>query len=248
MIPIIDVKGLSVTYQTGGRPVVDDVSFMVTEGSTLGIIGESGAGKTTLALALSGLIDHAMAMVTGTITYAGHDLLNLDEASLCRLRGAGISMIFQDASGSLDPSMPVVDQVTEAVALHQQTGDKSDALKLAQRILNETGLDAHLLAAAPYAHQLSGGLCQRAMIAAAIACQPKVLVADEPTSSLDVITQSQIVSLIDKQQRDLWLTLIFISHDLAIVSNISAQLLVMQEGRVVDLRPTAETACGQHPT
>lgn len=241
MNPLLDVKDLSVRYHMGRRqPAVDEVSFAVEAGSTLGIIGESGAGKTTLAQALAGLIDSATAKVTGAIVLDGLDLLTLHEAELCRVRGSGVSMIFQDASGSLDPSMPVVSQVAEAIMMHQNLADKTAASAGAEQVLAEAGVGADLLTAAPYAHQLSGGLCQRVMIVAALACEPKLLVADEATSSLDVITQSQIVSLIMEKKRAQGLTLIFISHDLATVSNIADHLLVMHQGRVVERGETDE--------
>lgn len=241
MSPLIDVKNLSVRYHPGDqRAAVDNVSFTVEAGSTLGIIGESGAGKTTLALALAGLTDVTAAKVSGVISFDGHDLLALRESELCRLRGSGVSMIFQDASGSLDPSMPVVSQVAEAIMMHQEVADSETAKTEARKILAEIGVRDDVLAAAPYAHQLSGGLCQRVMIAAALACQPRLLVADEPTSSLDVITQAQIVSLIMDKKRAQGLTLIFISHDLAIVSNIADYLLVMQQGCALEWGETEE--------
>ena len=202
---------------------------------TLGVIGESGAGKTTLALALAALIEPAWAEVSGEVIFEGRNLLAQKERDLCLIRGAGIGMVFQDATGSLDPSVPVIKQVAEAIMFQRDWNkSKAAALEKAGRFLADMGLSPELLASAPYSYQLSGGLCQRAMIAAALACRPLLLLADEPTSSLDTTIQAQIIGLLKEKQRSSDLAMIFISHDLALVSTVADRILVMRKGFAVE--------------
>ena len=171
--------------------------------------------------------------MTGEVFCRGEALLRMDESSLCRVRGAGIGMIFQDPMGALDPTMKVEDQVAEAITIHR--GLKlSQARKEARRHLHQVGVTDEILAVAPYAHQLSGGLRQRAMIAAALACEPALLVADEPTSSLDVRLQSQIIQLMKTRCTTAGLSIIFISHDLALVGSFADEVLVLHKGQVVE--------------
>ncbi len=232
--PILKVSNLDVSYVNGGKvqQVIRDVNFEITPGSVLGIIGESGAGKSSLALALMGLHDPHLVNVNGEVIFQSQDLLTLGEADLCRVRGSGIGMIFQDPSGALDPAMRVDDQVAEAIRLHG-TEDRKESQRLAGKYLAEVGITEDILEVAPYAHQLSGGLCQRAMIAAATACNPEILIADEPTSSLDVTLQAQIIELLNVRRRA-GLAIIFISHDLALVSSFADEIMVLFEGEVVE--------------
>ena len=237
MQPLLEVKNLSVQYKGAAatRPALNGISFSLEPGATLGVVGESGAGKSTLALALAGLLDASQARVSGEVNFNGINLLALEEEELCRLRGSGVSMIFQDAAGSLNPSIPIIRQVAEAILLNSQEAmDKGEALAAARQLLAETGLSEELLSSAPYAHQLSGGLCQRAMITAALAAGPRLLVADEPTSALDTTIQLQIVELLKERQQSAGLALIFISHDLALVSTMADRILVMRDGCAVD--------------
>lgn len=234
--PVLRVNRLCVEYKSGNSslPTVENVTFSLDQGTTLGIIGESGAGKTTLALALLGLLDLNIAEVSGEVILEGRNLLLLPEKELCRLRGSKIGIIFQDPVGSLDPAMKIDDQVAEAIRLHRKTS-RREALELARQQLAAVGISKELLDVAPYAHQLSGGLCQRAMIAVALAARPIILIADEPTSSLDVTLQAQILSLLKTQQRQAGLAMIFISHDLALVSKVADCIMVMHEGKMVEL-------------
>jgi ABC-type glutathione transport system ATPase component len=233
--PVLSVTGLTVVHGKGNssRTVVRNVGFEVPPGSVLGIIGESGAGKTSLGLALMGLHDAGRVEISGDVIFQGKNLLDLDESELCRIRGAGIGMILQDATGALDPAMRVVDQVAEAIRLHQKSS-RAEARRMARQQLAEVGVTEYILTAAPYAHQLSGGLCQRAMIAAAFACGPELLIADEPTSSLDVTLQAQIIGLLNARRLATGLAIVFISHDLALVSSFADEIVVLREGEAVE--------------
>ncbi|MBI5871270.1 MAG: ABC transporter ATP-binding protein [Actinobacteria bacterium] len=230
---LLRVEGLSVRYfdQTG-ETALRNISFELQPGSVFGIIGESGAGKSSLALALMGLQDRRLAVTGGEVLFQEKDLLKLSEAELCKLRGSGIGMIFQDPMGALDPSMKVVDQLAEVIRLHQGAG-REESLRLALAQLSDVGIDEEILLTAPHSFQLSGGLCQRAMIAMALACDPDVLIADEPTSSLDLRLQAQIIRLLN-ERRKTGLSTIFISHDLALVSSFADDLMVLHEGESVE--------------
>lgn len=231
---LLAVSNLNITRRngTGSRKVVRDINFEVRSGEVLGIVGESGAGKTSLALALMGLHDQSVE-VNGEILFGGKNLLGLDENGLCSVRGAGIGMIFQDSSGALDPSMKVLDQVAEAIMLNRGV-KRAAARRLALDILAGAGVDAEVLAAAPYAFQLSGGLCQRSMVAAALAGEPALLIADEPTSSLDVTLQAQIIALLNARRLATGMAIVFISHDLALVSGFADEILVLHGGGIVE--------------
>lgn len=231
---LLQVSGLSVRYKgRSSQPALDSVSFALRKGDTLGVIGESGAGKTTLALAVSGLLDMAAAEVSGEVLFEGRDLLKQAERELCEIRGSGIGLVLQDPRASLDPCMRVDTQVAEAIRSHNKLS-RSESKRMARKQLAEVGLDEEVLESAPFAHQLSGGQAQRAMIAAALACSPRLLIADEPTSSLDVTTQAEIVRLLSDLQKQAGLAMIFISHDLALVSLVAESILVLCDGRVVE--------------
>ena len=233
--PLLAVEGLSVRFPgAAGTAAVDDVSFTLGQNAILGVVGESGAGKSTLGLALSGLIDSAGAELSGSIRLADNELTELSDDQLCHIRGREIGMIFQDPIGSLDPAMSVVDQVAETIRLHTRAG-RGEAKRQARRQLAAAGIGEQTLAVAAYAHQLSGGLCQRVMIAAALAAQPSLLIADEPTSSLDVTLQAQILAMLREEQRRRGLAVIFISHDLALVSKFADRMMVMRHGKVVEM-------------
>ncbi len=233
--PLLQVKDLCINYWRERRrvAVVENLGFSLAAGTTLGIIGESGAGKSSLALAITGLLDEVTAEVTGEVFFKEKELLSLDEPGKCKLRGSEIGMIFQDPAGSLDPAMRVWDQVAEGIWQHQGA-DRKAARQQALIELQGVGLSRETLAAAPYVHQLSGGQCQRVMIAAALANAPDLLIADEPTSSLDVTLQSQIIGLLRKKQHTNGLAMIFITHDLALVSLIADEILVMYRGSAVE--------------
>lgn len=199
----------------------------------LGLIGGSGAGKSSIALALAGLLDPSVAEVSGRVALAGRDLTALTERGRDRLRGSSIGMIFQDPRGSLDPTMRVENQVIEALR-RQENLDRSRAREVARRRLADAGIDPILLDQAPYAHQLSTGLCQRAMIAIALAQDPVLLIADEPTGALDVTTQARIMALLKQEQVSRGLAILLITHDLALAACFADTLLVMRDGEAVE--------------
>ncbi|MHB9112734.1 MAG: ABC transporter ATP-binding protein [Thermoleophilia bacterium] len=231
---LFSVENLSVKFheQPAGA-AVRNISFKLRPGSVFGIIGESGAGKSSLALALMGLQDKRRAETSGVVRFRGKNLLDLSEAELCKLRGSGIGMIFQDSMGALDPSMKVVDQLAEVIRMHADVS-RAESRRLAIEQLGHVGIEEDILLTAPHAFQLSGGLCQRAMIAMALACSPDVLIADEPTSSLDLLLQAQIIQLLNERRSSTGLSIVFISHDLALVSAFADELMVMHEGESVE--------------
>ncbi len=233
--PLLEVKNLTVSYRNSPipDPVVNGVSFRVAPGSVLGIIGESGAGKSTLALALLGLHDSRDVAVHGEVAFQGRNLLAMKETELCAIRGAGIGMVFQDPSGALDPVMRVADQVAEPIRLHEGL-DRKEALRASLMRLAEVGISEDVLAVAPYPHQLSGGLRQRAMLAAALACDPALLIADEPTSSLDVTLQAHIIALLNARRLASGMPIVFITHDLALAATFADELLVLHRGEAVE--------------
>ncbi len=235
---ILEVEALTVTYRGRNGPVeaVADLEFRLKSGSTLGIIGESGAGKTSIGLALAGLLDRKYADVSGSARFRGRELLDLPEKEMAGVRGSGIGMLFQDPVASLDPTMRVADQVAESISLRGIARGEEARLR-AFKELADVGIDEPTLVAAPYAHQLSGGQCQRVQIAAALAGSPDLLIADEPTSSLDMTRQKQVIELLMARLRREDMAMIFISHDLLLVAGIAEQLLVMREGRAVESGP-----------
>lgn len=246
MSPLLRGENLSVTYGGSSRPAVSGVDFELEAGKTLGIIGESGAGKSTLALAMLGLLG-GNASVSGALDFEGRDLLGLSEKEMCLLRGSGIGMIFQDPKGSLNPVMKIVDQVAEPLRFHQDM-KRSEARLRAQQLLAAVSIDERVLSVAPYAHQLSGGLCQRAMIAAALACNPRLLIADEPTSSLDLTLQAQVIDLLVQRQQQTGLALVFITHDLALASTVADEIMVMSGGSAVESGPAQQVISSpRHP-
>ena len=237
--PLLSVENLTVAFRTdaGWTNAIEQVSFTLGPRETLGIVGESGSGKSVTALSLLRL--HATATTripTGTITYAGHNLLTLPERAMRRIRGAEIAMIFQDPMSSLNPVLTIADQITETLKLHQNL-DRTAARKRAIALLDLVRIAdaAHRVDA--YPHQLSGGQRQRVMIAIAIACRPKLLIADEPTTALDVTIQAQILDLLRDLQAELGMSVILISHDLGVIAEFARRVLVMYAGRIVESAP-----------
>src|ERR1700719_3042257 len=215
---VLDVKGLQTVFFTnsGLFKAVDDLSFNVRRGQTLAIVGESGCGKSVTALSVMRLVpDPPGRIVGGSVVLEGTDLLGLDEDKMRAIRGNRISMIFQEPMTSLNPVMRIGDQITEAVRLHRPITRK-EAWKQAVEMLRLVRIPVPERRAHEYPHQLSGGMRQRAMIAMALACRPKLLIADEATTALDVTTQAQIMALILELQAELGMSLVFISHDLGL--------------------------------
>jgi peptide/nickel transport system ATP-binding protein len=233
---VLDVKNLQTVFFTnsGLFKAVDQVSFTVRRGETLAIVGESGCGKSVTALSIMRLVpDPPGRVVGGTVTLEGTDLLGLDEAEMRRIRGNRISMIFQEPMTSLNPVMRIGDQITEVIRLHQDVTAK-EAWKQAVDMLRLVRISEPERRAQEYPHQLSGGMRQRAMIAMALACRPTLLIADEPTTALDVTIQAQILALIVDLQKRLGTGLILITHDLGVVAQTAQRVIVMYAGKKVE--------------
>ncbi len=233
---VLDVKNLQTVFFTnsGLFKAVDDVSFTVRRGETLAIVGESGCGKSVSALSIMRLVpDPPGRIVGGSVTLEGTDLLGLDEAGMRKIRGDRISMIFQEPMTSLNPVMRIGDQITEAVQLHRSMTNK-EAWKKAVEMLRLVRIPEPERRALEYPHQLSGGMRQRAMIAMALACRPTLLIADEPTTALDVTIQAQILALIVELQKELGTGLILITHDLGVVAQTAQRVIVMYAGKKVE--------------
>jgi oligopeptide/dipeptide ABC transporter ATP-binding protein len=237
--PLLEVDDLRVGFAAGGREVraVDGVSFSVTAGTTLAIIGESGSGKTVSCRAIMGLLP-AGAAVTGSARLRGAQLIGLSDRQLRRHRGADMAMVFQDPSRSLNPTMRVGAQVAEAVRAHRAVTRKearAQAIELLRRVRIPLPAQRYY----EYPHQLSGGMRQRVMIAIALACRPRLLIADEATTALDVTTQAQIMELLLDLQAQLDMALIMISHDLGLAASYADEVAVMYAGRIVEQAPAA---------
>ena len=233
---LLQVNHLTVAYQDklGESIAVDNLSFALKKGQLLGIIGESGSGKSTICYSLLGLLDSRSAKVkNGEAFFAGDDLLKMDQKTLRSIRGSNISMIFQDPMTSLNPYMSIGEQVMEPVLTHQKI-DRKAARQQAIQLINEMGIDDAETRFNQYPHEFSGGMRQRVMIAMALITQPDLLIADEPTSALDVTTQEQILALLKKMQRERGVSIIFISHDLSVVKKIADQVIVMEQGIAVE--------------
>jgi peptide/nickel transport system ATP-binding protein len=238
-VPLLQVSQLGVTLDTASGPAtaLRDVSFSLARGQSLGLIGESGSGKSITALALMGLLPDG-AQVRGSVRLGGEELTALDDAALCRIRGRRIGMVFQEPMTALNPLHRIGRQIAEPLRLHRglsAAAAQAEALRLLDRV--QMPQPAQRLAA--YPHQLSGGQRQRVVIAIALACAPELLIADEPTTALDVTTQREVLDLIQALCRDSGMALLLISHDLGLMADRVAQLLVMYAGSVVDSGPTA---------
>jgi peptide/nickel transport system ATP-binding protein len=236
----VESLGIGLAAETGatsgGGRLVEDVAFDLPDSATLGIVGESGSGKSLLALAVIGLLPKGIA-ATGQVLLDGRDLLSLPEAKLCHVRGASIGMIFQEPMTALNPAMRIGDQIAEGLAWHRGTG-RAEARAEALRLLDRVRIpDAHHRLHA-YPHELSGGQRQRVGIAIALAPGPKLLIADEPTTALDVTVQAEILDLLDELVGELGMSLIVISHDLGVIARMADRTLVMYAGTRVEEGPT----------
>ncbi|EER45940.1 dipeptide transporter ATP-binding subunit [Actinobacillus minor NM305] len=232
---LLEVKNLSVHFGSEKAPfkAVDRISYTVNEGEVLGIVGESGSGKSVSSLAIMGLIDFPGRVMAENLTFNGNDLLALKPKEKQKIVGADVSMIFQDAMTSLNPSYTVGYQIMEALKVHQG-GSKASRRERAIELLTMVGIPDPTSRLEVYPHQLSGGMSQRVMIAMAIACNPKLLIADEPTTALDVTIQAQIIDLLLELQRKENMALILITHDLALVAESAHRIIVMYAGQVVE--------------
>jgi oligopeptide/dipeptide ABC transporter ATP-binding protein len=247
--PLLQVKGLKVQFATedGLVRAVDGVDFELERGKVLGIVGESGSGKSVTALTILGLTRDKNSRFEGEVLYKGQNLLQLPEAQLRNVRGREIAMIFQDPMTSLNPVYRIGDQIVEAIKTHFDTSVR-EARKRAVDLLRQVGIPNPETRVLDYPHQFSGGMRQRAMIAMALSCNPDVLIADEPTTALDVTIQAQILELIDKLKDDFDSAVILITHDLGVVADVADEIVVMYAGRIVERAKTRDVFYDpQHP-
>ena len=234
--PLLSVTGLTTEFQTdeGLVRAVDGVSFDLPPVGTLGIVGESGCGKSVTALSIMGLLPRPNGNIrSGKIHYQGEDLAAADTTRLQRIRGNEISMVFQEPMTALNPVHTIGRQLTEVVAIHtDQSPDEQ--IRTAVAMLQRVGIPAPELRMTEYPHQLSGGMRQRVVIAIALICEPRLLIADEPTTALDVTIQAQILDLISSLQKDFGMAMIMITHDLGVIAETCEQVVVMYAGQVVE--------------
>jgi oligopeptide/dipeptide ABC transporter ATP-binding protein len=232
---LLQVNGLKVRFATedGVVRAVDGVDFELERGKVLGIVGESGSGKSVTAMTLLGLTRDKNTRFEGEVLYRDQDLLQLPESRLREVRGNEIAMIFQDPMTSLNPVYTVGSQIVEAITTHEQAS-KSEAKRRAVELLRQVGIPNPQVRVDDYPHQFSGGMRQRAMIAMALSCNPDVLIADEPTTALDVTIQAQILELLDRLRADFDSAVILITHDLGVVAEVADDIVVMYAGRIVE--------------
>ncbi|OBQ46452.1 ABC transporter ATP-binding protein [Halodesulfovibrio spirochaetisodalis] len=241
--PLLSVEGLTTVFNTtahGRLTAVDDVSFSINSGQSLSIVGESGCGKSVTSLSIMRLIPSPPGKITtGKILFEGTDLLTLPEKEMQRVRGNAISMIFQEPMTSLNPVFKIGEQIAEVLRLHEKL-DKKAALARAIDLLHEVGIPSPAQRAKEFPHQLSGGMRQRVVIAMALACSPRLIIADEPTTALDVTIQGQILDLMHKLAEDTGTALLLITHDLGVVAENADDVVVMYSGRVIEQASTQD--------
>jgi oligopeptide/dipeptide ABC transporter ATP-binding protein len=236
--PLLEVRDLSVDFLSEGRVVkaVDNVSFSVGRGKVIGVVGESGSGKSVTSKAILRLVTRPGRIAGGTIRFQGQDLLSLDNSAMQRIRGSGIAMISQDPTTSLNPVMTIGAQLMRVLKLHKGL-TTAEAREAAIDALRQVEIPSPERRMSQYPHELSGGMCQRVMITMAMAPDPKLLIADEPTTALDVTVQSQILSLLQRMREERGVSIVFISHDIALVSQIADEVLVLYAGREMERGP-----------
>ncbi|KWX08683.1 peptide ABC transporter ATPase, partial [Carbonactinospora thermoautotrophica] len=239
---LLEVRDLEVVFTGRGRRdvrAVDGVSFSVEPGQTVGLVGESGCGKSVTSLAIMGLLPRRGVRVSGEVDFAGHKLLSMTDDQLRRMRGRDFAMVFQDPMTSLNPVIPIGLQVTEVLERHRGMS-RGEAAEEARRLLGRVGIPDPARRLKEYPHQLSGGMRQRALIAMALACRPRLLIADEPTTALDVTIQAQILELLKELVTDSGTALIMITHDLGVVAGLCDVVNVMYAGRIIESAPRRE--------
>ena len=247
MSHLLEVQGLTTSFSAdyGETVSVDHISFYVDEGETVCIVGESGCGKSVTSLSIMGLLGRGGAVTDGSVLFDGKNLLDLSEKELDEIRGNRMSMIFQDPLTSLNPVFTIGNQITESIRTHMHL-DKQEAAARAEKILSQVGMpDAHA-AMKKYPHTLSGGMRQRAMIAMALCCNPALLIADEPTTALDVTIQAQIMSLLKELKKKIGMSLILITHDIGLVASMADRVLVMYAGQIIEEAPVKELFASPH--
>ena len=246
---LLEVRGLEVTFETSGGTLraVDGVSYDIAPGRTLGVVGESGGGKSMTALAILRLVPAQGGITGGRVVFQGVELTGLDEAGMEAVRGDRIAMIFQEPMTSLNPVVTIGEQIAEVYLIHRKATRK-EALGEARELLAKVRIPDPAARAMDYPHQLSGGMRQRAMIAMALACRPALLIADEPTTALDVTIQAQILELMLEIQDEMGMAIQFISHNLGVISEVADEVAVMYAGRIVE-RASADAIFDQplHP-
>jgi oligopeptide/dipeptide ABC transporter ATP-binding protein len=247
---LLDVRDLAVEFPIRGRwtPVVSDAHLSLAKGETLGLVGESGSGKSITSMAILGLVGELGGRVArGSIRFGGEEVVGAQPAMLRRLRGERIGMIFQQPGRSLNPAFTVGDHIAETVRRHRSVS-RADAWKKAVSLLDRVGIARAAERAGDYPHQFSGGMCQRVMIAIAISCEPQLLIADEPTTALDVTVQARVLRLLKELVSESRMAMLFISHDLAVVSEVTERVAVMYAGQTVEDGMTAGVfAAPRHP-
>jgi ABC-type dipeptide/oligopeptide/nickel transport system ATPase component len=242
--PLLDVQHLSVTFG-GPSPAVDDVSFQIAGGETLGLVGESGSGKSVTAFSILRLLQPPGRIVGGSVNFLGRDLLTLTEREMREVRGAGISLIFQEPMTALNPVMRVGDQIAEALLVHGKAS-RSGARERAIELFEAVKIPDAARRVRDYPHQLSGGMRQRVMIAIALACQPPLVMADEPTTALDVTIQAEVLDLLRELKARYNLALLLITHDFGVIAEMADRVAVMFKGKLVEQGPVRDVL--RHPT
>ena len=243
-MPLLEIHNLSVDYRRGGKKIhaVKKVDLEIEEGETLGLVGESGSGKSTIALSILKLLPLEARVTSGRILFEGENILTLPQKKLQAARGNKIGIVFQDPFSSLNPVLTIGRQILETLAWH----NISDPERRAWELLNHVQLTDIERILASYPHQVSGGQRQRVMIALAICANPKLLIADEPTTALDVTVQKEILDLLSRIQKEMEMSVLLVTHNLAVVSEQTRRCAVMREGEIVELGPTAQLV--KHPS
>lgn len=244
---LLSVKNLSIEFETlrGRLRAVDNISFHLKASETLGIVGESGCGKSLTSLAIMGLLPPNAIVTADTLTFKGIDLLTANDKTLRQIRGGQVSMIFQDPMTSLNPSFTVAFQMDEILRVHNM-GKKPDRIKRILELLGLVGIPVPEACLKRYPHELSGGMTQRVMIAMAMACRPQLLIADEPTTALDMTIQAQILALLQELQREHKMGLMLISHDIGVVAEMADRIQVMYAGQIIESSSAKKIL--HHPT
>jgi oligopeptide/dipeptide ABC transporter ATP-binding protein len=248
-LDLLDIQGLTTHFFTraGVIKAIDNLSLRLQKGRVLGLVGESGCGKTVTALSILNLVPYPGKIISGKILFEGQDLLALSPREIRNIRGSKISMIFQEPMTALNPVFTVGNQIAEVLTAHQEVS-KHQAMDAAVELLRSVGIASPEKRAEEYPHQLSGGMRQRVMIAMAIACKPSLILADEPTTALDVTIQAHILELLGRIQAEMGMAMILVTHDLGLIAERAHQVAVMYAGRIVEQTETRELfANPQHP-